>query len=186
MSTSYTICGKDVAEMIKAVMDTHHAELSNAGVTVHAIFAHSYDKESGDAIVALKTRGQSVAAKIGITSLEDRTRGAADSKLTIDAYTWERLSESRRMALLDHELTHLRLKLDEDEALKLDDLGRPQLKIRHHDWEITGFQEVVERHGEASIEALQFSRFQDEYGQLMLFDPKTLGNLGVSAESRAN
>lgn len=184
MATSYTICGKDVAEMIKAVMDTHHPDLSAASVTVHAIFARAYDKD-GQEMVALKVHGLPAAAKISVTSLEDRVRGIADAKITIDGGQWDHMAESRRMALLDHEITHLVLKFDED-GIKLDDIGRPQLKLRHHDWELTGFAEVVERHGEASVESAQFSRFQDAYGQLMLFDPKTLRNLGVSQESRPN
>src|ERR1019366_9477538 len=92
------------------------------------------------------------------------------------------LSETRRLALLDHELTHLVLRCDED-GLKHDDIGRPTFKIKQHDFDLGGFAEVVERHGEASVEALQFSRFETLYGQLMLFDPKTLRNLGVSDAS---
>jgi hypothetical protein len=182
MGTTYTICGDDVKQLIKAAMDTHHPTLSEAGVTVHAIYAERYD-EDGEPIAAIKVHGVPAVAKIAITALEDRVRGIADAKLTIDRGQWHGMAESRRLALLDHELTHLVLKLDED-GLKLDDIGRPTLKIKHHDWELTGFAAVVERHGEASVEARQFARFEEAYGQLMLFDPKTLRNIGVEAAAK--
>jgi hypothetical protein len=177
MSVSYTICGEETQKLIKAAMDTHHANLSEAGVTVHAIFAESYNKD-GERLPAVKVHGIPASAKVSITSLEDRVRGIADAKMTIDRGEWGGMSESRKIALLDHELTHLVL-------LKLDDIGRPTLKLRHHDWELTGFAEVVERHGEASCEAAQFARFEETYGQLMLFDQKTLRNIGITSPIEA-
>ena len=100
----------------------------------------------------------------------------------IDDFAWERLSNQRREALIDHELQHLALSMIRPRkangfasGLRRDDLGRPALKIRPHDWALTGFRGVVERHGEASIEALQFADFRSEFGQLNLFGPDVLG-----------
>src|ERR1017187_4770921 len=181
MGVSYTICGEDVKKLVKASMDTHHPGLSEAGVTVHAIFAEKYD-EDGQTLPAIKVHGVPAVAKIAITALPDRVRGIADAKLTIDRGQWHGMSETRRLGLLDDELTHLVLRFDED-GIKLDDIGRPTFKMRQHDWELTGFASVVDRQGEASVAASQFSPFEEAYGQLMLFDPKTLRNLGVSDAS---
>lgn len=169
MAISYTVCDPEVDKLIAVAIKDYHKELDAAGVTIHAVFARNFDGD-GEPIAAVKAHGVAAAAKIQITSLVDRVRGIKDAKLTIDGHYWDRASESRRLALLDHELEHLTVQTD-DAGVKFDDAGRPKLRMRHHDWELTGFASVVERHGEASVEAQQFSYFQDEFGQLCLFGP---------------
>jgi len=180
MAVTYTVCGPEITDAIQAAMTEYHPKLIEAGVTVSALLAEKIDEESGEVFDALFTRGQVVAAKISITSLEDRILGLSDAKLVINRKSWEGFSAFRRRALLDHELQHLELVPEErdgphpvalDGMTRLDDARRPKLKLRHHDWEITGFAAVVERHGEASVEAAQFSAFEDRYGQLCLFGP---------------
>lgn len=187
MAVTYTVCGPDVDKLIGFALNDYHNDLKTAGVSIHAVFAHSYDKY-GDPVPAVKVHGIPAAAKIQVTSLEDRVRGVADAKLTIDAHYWEVSSEAQRLALLDHELTHLRLATDEN-GIVFDDLNRPELRLRQHDWELTGFAEVVERHGGASVEARQFSRFQDEFGQLSLFGPvaaKSVADVARDAAGQFN
>lgn len=150
MAITYEEAPDDVLDLIHQVMIAHHADLHLVGVTVSAVMASK--EEGDDAVPALKTRGQVIAAKIQITSLVDRARGLADAKLTICQYTWDRMPPATRLALLDHELTHLELVRDKDEQPVYDDRGRPKLKTRHHDWELTGFVEVAARHREASVE----------------------------------
>lgn len=169
MGTGYDKAPKEVLSVVEAAMHDHHAELEAAGVTIQVLFAHKYDAD-GEPEPAMKTRGQQILAKVSITNLQDRTRGIADAKLVIDReYGWARLSEFRRAALIDHELTHLNLTMDQDGMVKLDDRGRPKLHMRHHDFEIAGFGEILGRHGEAAVEAEQIRRFSEEYGQLCLF-----------------
>lgn len=178
MATTYTECGDEVQRLIQQVMLKHHAELANAKVTIHAIGARRESKRDG-AIEALKIEGLPVAAKIQISSLQDRSRGMADAKLTIDLLGWDTMPVSRKEALIDHELMHISLvqlratkKNPYAKGPRFDDLGRPVLKIRTHDWRLTGYAAVVERHGEASLEAAAFMHFRAEYGQLNLFSGK--------------
>lgn len=169
MATGYDKAPKEVMAVVDRVMHEHHAELEGAGVTIQVLLAHQYDKD-GEPLPAMKTRGQQVLAKVSITNLQDRTRGLADAKLVIDReFGWSHLSDSRRAALIDHELTHLNLTVDQDGMTKLDDRGRPKLHMRHHDWELTGFAEVAERHGEAAVEVHEMIRWQEAYGQFALF-----------------
>ena len=51
--------------------------------------------------------------------------------------TWKQLDEKQRIALVDHELCHLRVDFDDD--------GEPKLSLRGHDLE--EFAGIVERHG---------------------------------------
>ena len=174
MGVGYEKAPREVVEAVDAVIEEYHPDLKDAGVTIQVLFAHLYNKD-GDAEPAMRTRGQMVLAKIAITNLQDRTRGIPDAKLIIDReYGWQRLSESRRAALIDHELTHLNLTLDSDGVVKTDDRGRPKLHTRHHDWELTGFEEVVERHGEAALEISQMAHWQEQYPRVvtMIFGSK--------------
>lgn len=163
MATTYELCGPEVTSLLAIVKSQHQKALEDAGVTIDAMFADAKGEP------AIKVRGYPAAAKISVTSLQDRVRGIADAKLLIDREAWSRLSESRRIALLDHELEHLDPVIDAL-GLVLDDLGRPKLRMRPHDFEMGFFESVYKRHGEASMENAAISEFQDRYGrQLLLF-----------------
>jgi Putative phage metallopeptidase len=169
MGTTYELVNDDTHRLINRVLIEHHADLHRAGVTIQAMMASRIDKESGEIEQALKVRGYPCAAKIQITSYQDRVRGLPDVKLTIDEASWRELSVSRREALIDHELCHVMVAYDADGNVKRDDLGRPKLKSRAHDFELTWFTEVAERHGEAAIEVREVQRFMETYGQYSLF-----------------
>lgn len=169
--------------MVTAMMFEHHKDLHNAGVTVEVLFASKLNKDE-EPEPPMMVRGHQALAKISITSDDDRLLGIADAKLVIDAvYGWDRQTEARRQAIIDHELTHLELVRDKDDQIKVDDHGRPKLKIRHHDWELTGFAEVCERHGEAAIEAREMTRWAEQWGQFALFPLR--GTTEVKVKSTA-
>jgi hypothetical protein len=50
-------------------------------------------------------------------------------------------------------LTHFQLSLNKEGEQKIDDIGRPKLHMRPDDFMLTGFFEVVRRHGEFAGEA---------------------------------
>ena len=169
MATAYDRVPDEVNKMIAGVMKEYHGELEAAGVTLQVLWAFSYDAD-GEPVPAMKVRGHIALAKTSVTSLPDRVRGLPDAKIVIDReFGWNRFSETRRLALIDHEITHLTLVLDRDGNVRADDLGRPKLRLRNHDWELTGFAEVAERHGEAAIEVHEMVRWQEERGQTCLF-----------------
>lgn len=168
MTRVFELVDKDTAQLIHEVLSIHHEALLTEKVTVQAVFASEID-EDGEESPVLKHHGYPALAKIQVTSYVDRVRGIPDAKLTIDRCGWKALSRSRQEACVDHELTHLTLTRDKEGRVRYDDLGRPKLRLRIHDWELSGFAEVVDRHGEASIESLTIGRFQETYGQLCLF-----------------
>jgi len=158
---------KEVYDLLDTAMTRWHPELVQAQVKVAPLFARAYDRH-GDAIPAIKVRGHACIAKIKITSLEDRVRagGLCDAKLLIDGSRWERMGHNARLAMLDHELEHLIV--DED---KLDDAGRPKLKMKPHDWSVEGFDEVAKRQGENSIEVQGAAALRERFAQMLLQFP---------------
>lgn len=179
MATSYERAPKAIEALVQTAMEKYHPSLVKEQVTIDAIIVRrtiGSDDETED-VHALKRNGYPIDAKIGITSLQDRARGIADAKLMIDGYEWNQATDRQRLALIDHELEHLRLvqheptKKDPAVYFKRDDLSRPILKIAPHDWMLAGFKTVAERHGEHSHEAMGFRNFRADYAQLNFFGP---------------
>jgi len=161
-SIGYEHCPPEVIRLLEDAMTRWHPELVEAVVEIKPLFALAYSR-SGEAIPAIKVRGHAAIAKIKITKLEDRVRGMGDATLLIDGAKWERMGHNARLAMLDHELEHL----DVDPE-KLDDAGRPKLKMRHHDWELSGFDEVMKRQGENSIELQNVALLKERFAQLLI------------------
>lgn len=153
MSKRYEKQGEDSAIQVylRDVRATYHERLSE--VTFDVLTVCEYDEESGEELRCLTLHGYPAAATVKIMSHERRAQGSADVLLTIDAIAWHELSAAERVALLDHELTHV-LILEKDGAVVRDDLRRPKLKLRLHDVEIGGFLEVMDRHREAALEVM--------------------------------
>jgi hypothetical protein len=143
---------------------------------------HDYDRE-GEQIPSLKLHGYACAATVRATTLKQRALGQRDALIVFDAFTWERLDDDERRAVIDHELYHLQVVSEErgvpfvlwDPVAKCiatvpkhDDLGRPKLKLRLHDWHLGGFRAIAERHGDAALEVRAFRSTADEHGQFLL------------------
>lgn len=173
MPKTFQAAPSNVDELIIETMKRHHQPLMDLGVTIAAVFVSNENKHGQCG--GLKHNGLPAAAKIRITPLEDRARGNRDAKLVIDDYAWSRLNEPSRVALIDHELEHLQpnptKETKKKPARKTDDLGRPRLKLKPHSYELAGFTDVVQRHGEAAIEVMAVRRFVAE--QLPLFPAGT-------------
>lgn len=178
--TTYTKADPKQLAALERALAKYHQRLIDAGVKVDLSVAFAkVNEETGEIMgPALKLRGAAILAKVKILSLEDRVQGHGDARITIDGDRWADLTPDERMALLDHELTHL-LVVEEmvrnsppkpgDGPVpvapvafkpKLDDHGRPKLRMRPHDVEITGiFIEVLDRHKGASQEHQQVQRY---------------------------
>ncbi len=139
----------DILPDVEVAMEKYRPDLVEAGVTIEVLTAH------GDA-PALKHHGYPAAAIIRAMPQKDRAAGSADVRLVINAGWWEEASKRQREALLDHELTHLELQRDENGTVKTDDCGRPKIKIRSHDFQVGGFEEVVKRHKADAPESRTF------------------------------
>jgi hypothetical protein len=164
MTTTYEKCDGATNQLLQQLIGKYHSPIKEAEVTFDLVFAAKEDKE-GNSLPAVKLHGVAASAKVKITSLEDRARGVADVKIVIDRYQWEVAKPETRAAILDHELTHVMLK-DEGEP---DDLGRPKLKLKEHDWMVWGFDSIVERYKEFAPDYIAFYDAADHFRQLSLF-----------------
>lgn len=162
----------DVCDCIEKIRGQHHEDLK--GVTIVGLFA--FDLESS--LPVLKHQGYDAGAVVRITPLKDRALGVSDATIVVDRAGWLSLSQRQRDALIDHELTHLAVKTEEEEGAKepaivFDAIGRPKLLMRKHDHQFGWFDEVAQRHGQASPEVRQAKRLMESSGQLYFdFDAK--------------
>lgn len=167
MPTIYEKCDGETPQMkmIAAMMEKYHIELANAGVTVECLLASN---DRGDAV---KLHGLPCFATIKVMSYKDRVAGTADARMVIDLDKWSDLHADERAALVDHELEHLEVVLDKKtNKLKTDDIGRPRLKCKPHDYEQGGFYSIVRRHKDASIEVKNYRSLACDQGGQMLIE----------------
>jgi len=138
---------------IREAMHRYHQPLEHAGLLITAILSSGPRDKNGDVCgPAITVGGYEAMAAIRITNLKQRATMLGDVIIEIDGDRIDELSEAEQMALYDHELTHVKLVLDKDGAVVRDDLGRPKLKARKHDFQIGGFHEVAQRHKTEAIE----------------------------------
>lgn len=169
---TYSAASTDLIDHIERMQSENHPDLEI--VNVGALFV--FDEEHSDPV--LKHQGYPAAAVVRITSLRDRALGMADAIIVVDRSTWASLSMAQKDALIDHELYHLVQVVDEEtNKPKGDSLGRPKLKMRQHDHQLGWFDEIAQRHGEASPEIRQ-ARQLIEQTQQLYFDFSSRGTRG--------
>ena len=164
----YLTPGAEQNKALKTALEKYHHRLVEHEVTICMLLVFDEIDQNGEAVgAALKLHGVSCFAVTRILSLKLRAHGLADAEILVDGELWKDMPGKSRIAMMDHELTHLDL-VFKDNSLVRDSLGRPKLAMRMHDYHHGWFSEVVDRHGAASIESLQANRFVKESGQLYL------------------
>jgi hypothetical protein len=154
MALIYELAGQDVTDLAQIVMDRYHVELSAAGVKLGILMVRAVDKDGNiSGKPPLKgLGGKATGAQMGNVKLKDRLTKHFDVEIVIDAEGWKQYSEAAKIALLDHEMTHILLTGEQD------DLGRPQTKMREDTWVAWGFFEIMEKHGDACSEVACLKR----------------------------
>ncbi len=85
----------------------------------------------------------------------------------------------QQAALLDHELHHLEVQKEGNGRFKFDDLNRPKISMRPHDFEFGWFSIIAKRHPGIALECVQAKTIMDKAGQL--FWPELgVGGAGAS------
>ena len=183
MATFKANAGPEIEALILEVRDRYHHELVKADVTIDAIMAASDGDEP-----AVKHHGYPAAAVIRKNNLEGRLKGLKDATITFDHAVWNGLDDKQRVALIDHELTHLEVVYDSEGAIKYDDAGRPKLSLRPHDFELGIFNSVIRRHGAASMDLRSLEIAAEKFTQASLpfdEDGPGAGDLDADAEDAA-
>lgn len=166
MPVCFDLPDAEMGVLVKDVMAKYHEELFAAEVTVQVLLARMPDGEDGPAVKA--PGGWPAYAVIRRCPLKQRVAGFRDAEITIDEDKWKKLTRPQQVALIDHELQHLELVYEGDgpgTPVETDDWGRPKLKLRKHDYELSGFKAIMDRHPDAALEKLAAQQFADEYGQ---------------------
>jgi hypothetical protein len=182
----YERCDDEVEELIQKVLKNWHKDRlflkSVDEIDVGAIFYLAKTDANGEVIgPPLKLHGYTCAATIKVNSLKHRAQGLADATICIDGESWKDSSQERRISLIDHELEHLERVIKGD-APAVDDLMRPLLRVKLHDWQLGGFRVIAERHREAAWEVEMAQDFATEYGQLLFpFAAKAADRLVAAA-----
>jgi len=153
MGKIYTACPEHVYTRITEISKAFHSGLIDNKVKIEALFV-SKDEDADPEKPALALNGYACLAVIRITSLKERSAGRGDAEITFDCDRYEELTDAQRDALIDHELTHLRLKTNRYGQVR-DAAHRPKLTMRKHDHQFGWFDDVARRHGESSGEVRQ-------------------------------
>lgn len=139
-------CAAEQVERIakNEVIPKWHPDLTDVRI------AYLFDEEIGT------TRGKKVLAKVRKATPAETFLAEIDAVMIVDSTVWTGLTVAKRVALVDHELCHLRKEETDD--------GDERLAIRGHDLE--EFAEIVKRHGLWSEDLVWF---RDETAQMNLF-----------------
>lgn len=159
----------EVHQIASEVLQAHHPELRMTdGSPVKLCILMAFRGDDADE-PAVMLHGYPCYAKISIIPLKQRVDKRADAEIIIDREEWDNnLSHPQQRALLDHEITHLEIQKDENGFVKTDDVGRPKLKLKVHDWHIGGFRSIAQRYGSDALEVVEARKFQESYGDVAL------------------
>lgn len=155
----YEQAPQEVHDKAASIIAQFHPQLGSSEVTLDILMATN---DTGDAV---SHAGYPALAVVRIINLKDRVKGLKDAEITIDAKAYWHMTDEQRTALIDHELTHLIVLYDGDGLMKTDDIGRPKLKLKKHDYQFGWFTEVAKRHGRNSPEVYQARILWENDGQ---------------------
>lgn len=149
---------EEVYQLAKQLIEKYegHQDLISAKVRIDIVFAYG-PRDDNNKLLAPALKYQGVEA-LGIArkiSLKDRSKGMGDAEISLDADWWEgKAMPAQRVALLDHELHHIAVARDLYGLFRVDDLMRPIITLRKHDWQFGWFDVIAKRHGINAIEVI--------------------------------
>ena len=132
--SSFKKCGADVRNILNETLTQFscYQPLLDAKVTFDLLFAFAPVDETGDRTgPAISKNGVPALGIASKSNLKDRALGRADCLVILDGDWWNDpdTEPKARRALLDHELYHFMVVLDEM-GPELDSCKRPKIEIR--------------------------------------------------------
>jgi hypothetical protein len=159
--------GADIVQLASAILCefASHKPLLDARVRVDYVMAFAdIGKDGHPKNFALMHHGVRAYGLARLIGLKDRVMGRGDAEISLDGDFWAKGRPEIQRALLDHELHHLEPKLKNGGFVR-DDIGRPELILRRHDFQFGWFTTIAQRHGAFSMERLQAKTIVDAAGQ---------------------
>ncbi len=163
-------CDESVHQMAREILCEFpsHKPLLDARLKIDFVFAFGDRDEQGNVTGdALKLRGQKCLGVARKIKLKDRVLGRGDVEVSLDGDWWADASVEDQRALLDHELHHFVVETDSNGKAITDDITRPKVSMRKHDFEFGWFAIIAERHGKHSQECQQAKLMADAAGQFL-------------------
>lgn len=150
--------------ILDKVMSEFHGDIKDADVKVGLINVFQ-DDDHQDKPVLTKS-GAKCSACIKVVGLKDRLVKGYDVEILLDGDYWKQITAKQRVAILDHELEHLRLTVNRKTGkVKMDSLNRPKLRMIPDDIQFWGFSKIAERHHENSQESICFMQLAKDHGK---------------------
>jgi len=145
--------------VLREVPDHQKIVLSAVRIDLLLAFADRDEKTGEPTNWAMTQHGVQAFAITKKIGLDNRVKGMGDVEIRIDGDWWGNATDEAQRALLDHELTHIAVRG------KTDDIGRPLILLRPHDFEFGWFTAVAQRNGSHSQECYQARMIMDEKGK---------------------
>lgn len=157
MATFTEILEPSVVALLGQARESWHKRLDEPPrVTITLLWAYAPKDDGGEPKGhAITDGGMPCCCEVKITSLKERAAGLADVLLILDGDTWKEHGAQRQLAIMDSALARI---VHAKKHVQLDDCGRPKLKIRKPDAQVKVMYDVIERHGDAAVEAEAVSK----------------------------
>lgn len=159
MGKTYNRAPQIVEDKAQALILRNYPDIDKAELKIDYLFCFS------DAGPAITNGGYPAIGQCKVISLKDRSKGMGDVEIMLDQTAFMNMSSDQQDALIDHELNHIIILRDDDGLLKTDDLNRPRVTMRKHDYQMGWFTCIAQRHGAASPEVYQAKILFEENGQ---------------------
>ena len=134
-------------QLLDELVAAHHPHLADAEIALVFKLKSSPDEDGIETLGACRK-----------CSERDRELHGFDFIIELNQVVWDNpeFGESRQRALLDHELCHAQVSMDEEGEEKMDAHGRPAWRVRKH--AIEEFREIIERHGLYKVDLEDFAK----------------------------
>lgn len=154
---------------MRAIIEAHHLHLLEARIVL--AWKHDWQPASDGTITLGKCKK---AADL------DRLLHDYDFVILLNSLFWDEFTPAQQRAILDHEITHAAVTLDDQGKPKQTEDGRLVYRVRKHDLE--EFREIVERHGlyRADLEAFAQS-LQKARDNPLFADKPVAGKIGQAS-----
>lgn len=156
----------DAARALLAQAMAHHDDLAAAGVRVGVVMVDPARSETGEP-TGPALGSHHTWADVRLVGRRQRVYTPLDMLIDVDAVRWHELDDPKRVALLDHELTHVEVARGDEGQVIMDVDGRPKLRMIEDDYLLSGFYAVAERHGADAMEVVGARGLWDKGRQLL-------------------
>lgn len=126
----------DAYRLMDEILAAHHDHLAEANIALAWNLSWSADPD-----------GRLILGKCKKVGDLDRQLHGYDFVILLNKTAWEHaeFDSAKKRGLIDHELCHAQVKLDKNDDIVKDELGKVVYRIKKHSLE--EFREIVQRHG---------------------------------------